>query len=133
MPLFRRSPPKPPSVDLPDGELVEQSVTATLLQGKDALKGTLHLTDRRLLFEARKGDARWMSVPFKEMQKVALYPAPGYAMGVPGSRAQCLWVETAAGEQVWWDFNAKAEQEWLAIVKSRVPAATGEADATPGE
>ena len=130
MPLFRRSKPAPPSVELPDGELVERSVAAMLLQGKDAIKGTLHLTDRRLLFEARKGDARWMSVPFKEIKTTALYAAPGHPMGMPGSRGQCLWVETTAGEQIWWDFDQKAENEWLAIVKSRVAEAANAGDAT---
>jgi hypothetical protein len=123
MPLFRRKPPPQPSVELPSGEEIERSVRSTLLQGKSAMKGTLHLTNRRLLFEAEKGEARWMIVPFAEVKSAGLYPWPGATMGMPSSRQQCLVVETDAGEQVWWDFGEKDEQEWLPLVRSRVDAA----------
>jgi hypothetical protein len=55
----------PPSAELPSGEEVERATKATLLQGTQAMKGILHMTNRRLLFEAQKGDARWMVVPFE--------------------------------------------------------------------
>ena len=125
MPLFG-SKPKPPSAELPPGEEVERSVHAKLIQGKQAMDGTLHLTNRRLLFEAKKGEARWMSVPFSEMREVALYPAPGHTMGMPGSRSQCLYIATPAQEQLWWDFGEKEEREWLPLVQARVRATSSE-------
>jgi hypothetical protein len=124
MPLFRRTPRAlpPPSQPLPAGEEQLRAVRATLLQGKQALKGVLYLTDRRLLFEAGKGDARWMVVPFDEMKAVGLYPWPGVPMGIPSSRSQCLVVETRRGEQVWWDFDRADEREWLPLLQARLPA-----------
>jgi hypothetical protein len=101
----------PPSMDLPPGEEVERQTKATLLYGKQAMKGTLHMTNRRLLFEAQKGDAKWMSVPYAEVTSSGLYPWPGATMGMPSSRQQCLVVETAQGEQVWWDFGETDERE----------------------
>jgi hypothetical protein len=122
MPLFGRK-PKPPSSELPPGEEVERSVYARMIQGKQEMDGTLHFTNRRLLFEAKRGEARWMSVPFDEVREVALYPAPGHTMGMPGSRSQCLFVETTAAEQIWWDFGEREEREWLPLVQARVAAA----------
>ena len=123
MPLFRRKPkpPLPPSVDLPAGEEVERAIRATLLQGKQAMKGVLHMTNRRLMFEAQKGDARWMIVPYPDIRSAGLYPWPGATMGMPSSRQQCLVVETTEGEQVWWDFDEKEEREWLPLVKAKIP------------
>jgi hypothetical protein len=125
MRLFGRKPkPLPsPSADLPSGEEVQRATKATLLQGKDAIKGILHMTNRRLLFEANKGDARWMVVPFAEIKSAGLYPAPSMTMGAPSSRRQCLAVETTKGEQVWWDFGEKDEREWLPVVKEQAAAA----------
>jgi hypothetical protein len=112
----------PPSAQLPSGEEVERATKATLLQGKQAMKGILHMTNRRLLFEAQKGDARWMVVPFEEIKSAGLFPAPGLTMGAPSSRRQCLAVETTKGEQVWWDFGEKEEREWLPIVQQKAKA-----------
>jgi hypothetical protein len=132
MPLFGRksksepTPPKPPppiSIDLPPGEEVERGTAAELLQGKQSIKGTLFMTNRRLLFEAKKGDARWMVVPFDEVRATGLFPAPGMTMGMPSSRRQCLFVETTKGEQVWWDFAEKEEREWLPLVQQHLAAA----------
>jgi hypothetical protein len=125
MPLFRRKPraiPQP-SAELPSGEEVERAVQATLLHGKSAMKGTLYLTNRRLLFEAKTGDARWMVVPFAEVKSAGLYPWPHVAMGAPSSRRQCLVVETMDAEQVWWDFGTRDEQEWLPLVQEKARAA----------
>jgi hypothetical protein len=132
VPLFRRKPAPPPSVELPSGEELERSVKSTLLQGKSAMKGTLHLTNRRLMFEADKGDSRWMVVPFAEMRSVGLYAWPGATMGLPSSRQQCLVVETEQGEQVWWDFGERDEREWLPLVQSRIEAARPAEDAEDG-
>jgi hypothetical protein len=125
MPLFRRTPkpPPPPSAPLSEGEEVERATKATLLYGKQELKGVLHMTNRRLLFEAAKGDARWMIVPYDEIASAGLFPAPGMTMGMPSSRRQCLCVETAKGEQVWWDFGEQDEREWLPLVQSHARAA----------
>jgi hypothetical protein len=67
-------PVAPPSVELPAGEEVQQQTKATLLYGKETKKGILHMTNRRLLFEAQKGDAKWMSVPYAEIKSTGLYP-----------------------------------------------------------
>jgi len=122
MPMFQRK-PKPPSVDLPAGEEIERSVRATLLYGRQSMDGSLHMTNRRLMFEARRGEARWMSVPYAEVASAGLYPWPGASMGLPSSRQQCLVVETTDGEQVWWDFGAKDEREWLPLVQAHVARA----------
>jgi hypothetical protein len=128
VPLFKRTPKPvpPPSVDLPAGEEVERATTALLIQGKMQLRGTLHMTNRRLMFEARKGDARWMVVPFGEIRSVGLHRA----MHAPGLRGRCLAIETTNGEQVWWSFNEKDEQAWLPLVKARAegPLAAAQAD-----
>ena len=125
MPLFRRTPKPlpPPSVELPSGEEVERATKATLLYGKQQIKGILRMTNRRLMFEAPKGEERWMVVPYDEVKSVGLYPWSGAPMGLPSSLAQCLVVETTRGEQVWWDFDERAEKEWLPLVQARIPAA----------
>ena len=129
MPIFRRSSkpkePKPPpkiSIDLPAGEEVERGVSAELIQSGRGIDGTLFMTNRRLMFEAKKGDARWMIVPYAEMRAVGLYPAPSSTMGVPSNRRQCLFVETTQGEHVWWNFGDKEEREWLPLVQARLDA-----------
>ena len=126
MPIFGRSPkPKPPlqiSIELPAGEEVERGVSCELIQNGRGIDGTLFMTNRRLMFEARKGDARWMIVRYEEMRAVGLYPAPSATMGVPSNRRQCLFIETVKGEHVWWNFGDKEEKEWLPVVQSRLPA-----------
>ena len=112
----------PMSVDLPPGEEVDRATTAELIHGKQGIAGTLFMTNRRLMFEAKKGDARWMVVPYGEMRSVGLFPGSSAAMGVPSSRRQCLFIETTKGEHVWWNFGDKEEAEWLPIVKDRAAA-----------
>lgn len=126
MPLFRRRPrpAPPPSAELPSGEEVERSVEATLIQGKAAFRGALYMTNRRLLFEARAGDARWMIVPWAEVKSAALYPRPNMPMGPHRLGGRCLVVETTAGEHVWWDFGERDEAEWLPLVQEHAVAAT---------
>ena len=128
MPIFRRAPkpPPPPSIELPTGEEVERATSATLLLGKQVMEGALHMTNRRLLFEAKRGDARWMIVPFDEIRSAGLYAWPGATMGRPSSRQQCLVVETTKGEQVWWDFGEKEERAWLPLVQQHAVAARPE-------
>lgn len=126
MPLFG-SKPRPLSIELPSGEAAEQAVRATMLEKTRALKGTLHMTNRRLMFEADKGDARWMIVPYHEITTCGLYRWPGATMGMPSSRSQCLVVETTDGEQVWWDFGEKEERAWLPLVEAHVSRAKAEA------
>ncbi len=125
MRLFGRKPNMPPrpSAELPSGEEVERAARATLLQGKAAIKGTLFLTTRRLMFEAKQGDARWMIVPYGEVKSAGLFPWPRATMGAPSSRQQCLVIETTKGEHVWWDFGAREEREWLPIVQEHARAA----------
>jgi len=113
---------------LPSGEEVERAVRAELLQGKGVISGSLFLTDRRMLFEAQKGDARWMSVPFIEVKSAGLYRWPRAPMGNPASEHLCLVIETTKGEQVWWNFGDRDEQEWLPVVKQRAESARVAAD-----
>ena len=130
MPLFRRKAKAmpQPSTELPSGEDVERATTATLLQGKAAIKGTLFLTSRRLMFEAKQGDARWMIVPYDEVKSAGLYPWPRATMGAPSSRQQCLVIETVKGEQVWWDFGEREERAWLPLVQAHANAAAEAAE-----
>jgi hypothetical protein len=127
VPLFKRKPKPqkplpPPSAGLREGEVVERATKATLLQGKQAINGVLHMTDRRLMFEAEKGDARWMIVSYDEMKSVGIYPWQHLgAYGGPSSRSRCLVVETTAAEQVWWDFSDD-EKEWLPFIQERINA-----------
>ncbi len=128
MPLFgrKRRPVPPPSAELPSGEEVERAVDATLIQGKATLRGSLYMTNRRLLFEARTGDARWMIVPYVEVKSAGLYPRPNMPMGPHRLGGKCLVVETTAGEHVWWDFGERDEAEWLPLVQERSAAAAAE-------
>ncbi len=125
MPIFRRKPKPPPeiSIELPSGEEVERAVAAELLRGTSVLRGALFLTNRRLMFEAQRGDARWMIVPYGEVKSAGLYPAPSPHLGGPPSRRQCLCVETTNGEQVWLDFAEKDEREWLSLVRAKADSA----------
>lgn len=91
------------------------------------------MTNRRLLFEAKKGrpqhDARWMVVPFDEMASAGIYPAPSTSLGVPSNRRHCLFIETTKGEHVWWNFGDKEERAWLPLVQARIDAARAGDDA----
>jgi len=126
MPIFKRAPKPPvlPSVELPAGEEVERATPALLIYGKTPIKGILHMTNRRLLFEAKKGDARWMVVPYHEVRSVGLYRS----MHAPGVRGRCLAIETIKGEQVWWSFAEKEEEAWLPLVRERAQAARAAAE-----
>jgi len=128
MPLFKRTPKSvaPPSIDLPPGEEVERATAVTLLHGKTAIKGRLFMTNRRLMFEAAKGDARWMVLPYGEVASAGLYRA----MHAPGATGRCLAIETTKGEQVWWWFGEKEEQVWLPLVRERAQAARAAAEET---
>jgi GRAM domain-containing protein len=128
VPLFRRRPrpAPPPSTELPSGEEIERSVEATLIQGRSALRGALYMTNRRLLFEARAGDTRWMIVPWAEVKSAGLFPRPNMPMGPHRLGTRCLVVETTAGEHVWWDFGERDEAEWLPAVQQRAAAASAD-------
>jgi hypothetical protein len=133
MPLFGRArkskPVPPPSADLPPGEQVERGVAASLLQGRAVIAGALYMTDRRLMFEAKKGEARWLTVRYDEVKSAGLYPYARARMGAPGSMNQCLFIETTKGEHVWWDFDNRDEAEWLPLVQQHAETArSGAAD-----
>ena len=98
--------------------MCERGAQATLLQGKTAMRGALYMTNRRLMFQATKGDARWLVVPFDEVKSAGVYPAPRATMGAPGASARSLFIETTKGEHVWWSFDAK-EQDDVAADRSR--------------
>ena len=127
----RPKPPPPLSVELPSGEEVERAVVAELLHGKTVMRGALFMTNRRLMFEAKRGAARWMIVPYGEVKSAGLYPAPNLHLGSPAGRRQCLHIETTKGEQVWWDFGERDEREWLPFVQAKAKAAqpAGDQDA----
>ena len=131
MRLFRRKPrPAPPlPIDLPAGEACDRSLRATLLHGKATIKGSLYLTNRRLMFYADRGEARWLIVPFDEVKGSGIYPAPRVAMGAPGAAAEALFVETTKGEHVWWTFAPGEERAWLPLVQERAQAAASAHDA----
>ena len=85
MPLFKRKPrPAPliPDDALKPGEEVERSVRATLLQGKTAIKGGVYMTNRRLLFQAEKGEARWLVVPYDEISRRTMLRLGGWSRGM---------------------------------------------------
>ena len=129
MPLFKRKPQPAPLIPddaLKPGEEVERSVRATLLQGKTAIKGGVYMTNRRLLFHAETGEARWLVVAYDEINTAGLYPAPRASMGAPGSRGQCLFVETNKREQVSWDFEDEEERAWLPLVQEHAKRAATE-------
>ena len=129
MPLFKRKPRPPnplppPAMDLPSGEEVERSEKATLLHTAARIKGALYMTNRRLIFQAEKGEAKWMIVPYTEVREAGLYRWHHAPMGRT-SLNQCLCVVTTKGEQVWYDFNEDAERTWLPLLQAHV------ADAAP--
>jgi hypothetical protein len=140
MPIFRRKAKEPatlekvapPAMELPSGELIERSVKATLLLGTDKLAGRLYMTNRRLLFEADKGEARYMSVPYDEMREAGLYRWHHAPMG-RSSLNQCLCAVTTKGEQVWWDFGEHEEREWLPLVQEHVASETTQTEEQPAE
>jgi hypothetical protein len=80
------------------------------------------MTNRRLMFEARSGNARWMIVPYDHVRTAGLYPAPNPHLGGAPSRRQCLCIETTSDEQVWWNFADKQEREWLPLVQAKAEA-----------
>jgi hypothetical protein len=135
MPIFsRKSKPRPPiSIELPPGEEIERAVTADLLHSRTAMKGGLFMTNRRLMFESQRGEARWLIVPYTEVKSAGLYPAPNLHLGAPASRHQCLCIETTKGEQVWWDFGEKDEREWLPLVQAKAAEAARARDDTDDE
>ena len=56
---------------------------ATLTQAKSSLAGALYMTNRRLMFDAAKGDARWLIIPFDEVKTAGVYPSPRGQIGAP--------------------------------------------------
>ncbi len=131
MPLFKRKPGPvnalgPPSMEMPAGEGIERSEKATLLQGPSArIRGALYMTNRRLVFEAEKGEAKWMIVAYDEIREAGLYRWHHAPMG-RSSLNQCLCVVTTKGEQVWWDFDEGAEREWVVMVVGHLTTAEPE-------
>ena len=128
MPIFKRNPkPRtpnrlpPPEMDLPDGEAIEYSEKATLLHGTAKISGRLYMTNRRVIFQADQGEAKWMIVPYDEVREAGLYRWHHAPMG-RSSLNQCLCLVTTKGEQVWYDFNEQAEREWLPAVQSHLDA-----------
>jgi len=126
MPLFRRvsKPVAPPSFDLPNGEEVERGLSASLLRERSLLKGRLYMTNRRLLFEADRGEARWLSVPYDEVRSAGLYRWTHATISSPRGGNRCLVIETTKDEQVWLDFAQRDEDAWLPLVKQHAQDAS---------
>src|SRR3972149_5700018 len=82
MPLFGRppNPPPVPSAEMPPGEEVERGTKAVLLLGREAMKGTLYMTNRRLLFEAQEGGGRARGWPRPAARRA---PAAGGSRSPP--------------------------------------------------
>ena len=122
MPIFSRKPKPPPElpIQLPIGERCDRAVRATLTQAKQSVGGALYLTNRRLMFYAAKGEARWLVVPFDEVKTAAVYASPRGHIGAPQVGGPALFVETTKGEHIWFAFDRKEQDAWLADVKKRV-------------
>lgn len=125
MPIFsrKRKPPPELPVQLPIGERCDRAVRATLTQAKQSLGGALFLTNRRLMFYASKGEARWLVVPFDEVKTAAVYPSPRGHIGAPQAGGPALFIETTKGEHIWFGFDRKEQDAWLADLKKRVEEA----------
>jgi hypothetical protein len=114
-------------MDLPSGEEIERSEKATLLHGTAKIPGRLYMTNRRLIFQADKGEAKWMIVPYTEVREAGLYRWHHAPMG-RSSLNQCLCLVTTKGEQVWWDFDEQAEREWLPALQSHLESSRPRAE-----
>ena len=125
MPIFSRKPKSGPElpIQLPIGERCERAVRATLTQGKQSVAGALYLTNRRLMFYAAKGEARWLTVPFEEVKSAGVYASPRGHIGVPQAGGPALFVETTKGEHIWLNFDRKEQDVWLPEVRERVKMA----------
>ena len=125
MPIFSRKPKVPPElpIQLPIGERCDRAVRATLTQAKQSMAGSLFLTNRRLMFYASKGEARWLVVPFDEVKTAAVYASPRGHIGAPQAGGPALFIETTKGEHIWLAFDRKEQDAWLLDVKKRVEEA----------
>ena len=88
----------------------------------------MYLTSRRVMFHAAKGEARWLIVPFDEVEKSGVFPAPRLTMGAPRAGQPALFIETTKGEHVWLSFDRKEQDSWLPIIQERVRAAAADAE-----
>jgi hypothetical protein len=129
--VFKRKAQPPPSLptELPVDESYERGAAATLFQGKATIRGTLFMTSRRLMFQAAKGEARWLIVPFDEVQRSGIYPAPRPTIGAPRAGQPALFIETTKGEHVWWSFDRKEQDAWLPLIQERGRVANATIDA----
>ncbi len=125
-PLRRASPPSC-NAPLADGEAVLRGQRCVLVYRRERKRGALHLTNRRLMFEADRGDARWLIIPLDEISRAGAYRAPA-------STAYQLWVETTKGEQAPFAMSRRDAEAWAqAIEDARRRLAEPEATASDAE
>ncbi len=115
-PWPRREPNPPPcNAPLSEGEAVLRGQPCALQYGRERKRGVLHLTNRRLIFEAERGDARWLIIPLDEVARAAAYRDMA-------STAFRLWVETTQGEQAPFLMPRRDAESWArAIDEARKP------------
>lgn len=67
------------------------------------------MTNRRLIFEADRGDARWLIVPLDEVAHARSYRTLA-------SAGFQLWVETTKGEQVPFSMSRRDAESWAEAI-----------------
>jgi hypothetical protein len=115
----RRTGPPPCNAPLAEGETVVRGQRCTLLYGRERKRGVLHLTDRRVIFQAERGDARWLIIPLEDVARAGAYRTPGGA-------AFQLWVETANGEHAPFAMARADAQAWAKAIEALRRPGAGE-------
>lgn len=104
--------PSPPSCNAPlaEGETILRGQRCVLVYGRERKRGALHLTVHRLIFEADRGDARWLIIPLEEVARAGAYRA----LALTGYQ---LWVETADGEHAPFAMSRRDAEVWARAVE----------------
>lgn len=111
LPWPRRRPSTPAcNAPLVEGETILRGQWCVLVYGRERKPGVLHLTDRRLIFEADRGDARWLIIPLDEVSRAGAYRALG-------STGYQLWIETANGEHAPFAMSRRDAEAWVRAVE----------------
>lgn len=111
LPLPGRRRKEAPACNAPleTGEAIIRAQRCVLIYGRERKPGALHLTSRRLVFEADRGDARWLIVPRDEISS-----AGAYRLRAPG--AFHLWIRTAKGEEVVFALSRRDAEAWAEAI-----------------
>jgi hypothetical protein len=120
LPWPRRRTEQPPcNAPLAEGETILRGQRSVLVYGRERKRGALHLTTRRLIFEADRGGARWLIIPLEEVARAGAYRSPG-------SAACQLWIETTKGEQAPFAMSRDQAQSWVEAIEAARRSVTGE-------